>query len=311
MLIKDFQSFLNESMSGLHRAICAISSDLSDFDYVTGKSGQTRQFMKLFTRGDKSYRADLPVVNYCNIHTRRLIKAGTPEELVYNPEQAKMRIASKVDWHGIHAGSPHLPKTVTDTEELEELQFPIIAKPENRYSGRGIVKFDSLKEVKGADLSQFAVFSEQIDIAEEHRIPVWRGQPLMWMQRVPANRKTREMDKEADEKLWFNYVLKDLKGLPAEWNEVISDMAEKHRDLDFYSVDLAIDEAGKPWVIEMSSEFAPLFGVTALIYDRVYQDHYGRPLSDADAARLEEYRKRDIQATIEMDPDRFSVEPSS
>jgi len=311
MLIKDFQSFLNESMSGLHRAICAISSDLSDFDYVTGKSGQTRRFMKLFTRGDKSYRADMPVVNYCNIHTRRLIKAGTPEELVYNPEQAKMRIASKVDWHGMHAGSPHLPKTVTDAEQIEELQFPIIAKPENRYSGQGIVKFDSLKEAKGADLSQFAVFSEQIDIAEEHRIPVWRGQPLMWMQRVPADRKTREMDKEADEKLRFNYVLKDLKGMPAEWKDVISEVAEKHKDLDFYSVDLAIDEAGKPWVIEMSSEFAPLFGVTALIYDRVYQDHYSRPLSDADAARLEEYRKKDIQATIEMDPDRFSVEPSS
>ena len=311
MLIKDFQSFLNESMSGLHRAICAISSDLSDFDYVTGKSGQTRRFMKLFTRGDKSYRADLPVVNYCNIHTRRLIKAGTPEKLVYNPEQAKMRIASKVDWHGIHAGSPHLPKTVTDAEQIEELQFPIIAKPENRYSGRGIVKFDSLEEAKGADLSQFAVFSEQIQIAEEHRIPVWRGQPLLSMRRVPADRKTREMDKEADEKLRFNYVLKDLKGMPAEWKGVISEVAKKHKDLDFYSVDLAIDGAGKPWVIEMSSEFAPLFGVTALIYDQVYQDHYGRPLSDADAARLEEYRKRDIQATIEMDPDRFSVEPSS
>ena len=79
MLIKDFQGFLNESISGLHKAICAISSDLSDFDYVTGKSGQTRQFMNLFTRGDRSYRADIPVVNYCNIHTRRLIKAGTPE----------------------------------------------------------------------------------------------------------------------------------------------------------------------------------------------------------------------------------------
>jgi hypothetical protein len=310
MLIKDFQSFLNESMSGLHRAICTISSDLPE-SARRFKSGQTRQFMKLFTRGDKSYRADLPVVNYCNIHTRRLIKAGTPEELVYNPEQAKMRIASKVDWHGIHAGSPHLPKTVTDAEQIEELQFPIIAKPENRYSGQGIVKFDSLEEAKGADLSQFAVFSEQIQIAEEHRIPVWRGQPLMWMQRVPANRKTREMDKKADEKLRFNYVLKDLKGMPAEWKDVISEVAEKHKDLDFYSVDLAIDEADKPWVIEMSSEFIPLFGVTALIYDRVYQDHYGRPLSDADAARLEEYRKKDIQATIEMDPDRFRVEPSS
>jgi len=133
----------------------------------------------------------------------------------------------------------------------------------------------------------------------------------MWMQRVPANKKTREMDKEADEKLRFNYMLKDLKGMPAEWKSVISEVAKKHKDLDFYSVDLAIDEAGKPWVIEMSSEFAPLFGVTALIYDQVYQDHYGRPLSDADAAKLEEYMKRDIQATIEMDPDRFSVESSS
>lgn len=310
MIIKDFNTFLNEKMSGLHKVICAVSSDLSDFIYVTGDAhtAYTRQFMTLFTKGVDSYAAKLPVVNYCNIHMQRMIKAGTPQELIYNKEEAKNRIASKVNWHKIHKDSLHVAKTVVSADEIDQLKFPIIAKPENRFSGQGIVKFETLKDAQNADLSDFTIFNEMIDIAEEHRIPTWRGEPLMWFKRIPANEKTKKIEKEKDEKLRFNYLLKKVEDMPQEWKDVIDTFAEKHKDLDIYSVDLAIDSDGKPWVIEMSSEFAPIYGVMALIYKKVYQDYYGKPLSKEDEAQIDMYHQKDIEATVKSDRERFTLE---
>jgi hypothetical protein len=236
------------------------------------------------------------------------LDAGTPKELIYNPEEKKMEIASKVKWHKTHKDSKHVPKTVLDADEIDQLKFPIIAKPENRYSGQGIQKFNTLDDAKKADLSKFEVFSEKIDIDEEHRIMMWRGEPQMWVQRVPADDKTKNMDKSTDEKLKFNYVLKKMEDMPEEWQPVFDEFAEAHKDLDIYSVDLMVDTDGKPWVVEMSSEFAPLYGVMAFFYKKVYQDYYGKKLNPQDEAQVDMYREKDIEGTISTDRKRFSKE---
>lgn len=313
MRLKDFKTFISEkenSGEGLHKVICAVSSELTDFKYVTGDAHTvySSQFMTLFTKGVDPYKADLPVINYCNIHTKRLIKAGTPDSLIYNKEAAKMRIASKVKWHNLHDGSIHIPKTVTDASKIEELKFPIIAKPENRFSGQGIMKFDTLEDAQKEDLSDFTIFCEMIDIAEEHRIPTWRGEPVMWFKRIPANEETKNMEKEKDDKLRFNYLLKNVADMPKSWIDCMKTMAEKHGDLDIYSIDLAIDTDGKPWVIEMSSEFAPIYGVMAILYKKVYEDFYKKPLSKEDAAQVDMYHKKDIDATVNSDKERFQLE---
>lgn len=308
MLIKDFQTFLNERANGLHKVICCVSTDIEDFKYVTDDSTHARSYMELFTKGDKPKVAMLPVINFCNIHTRRLLDAGTPEKLIYNPEEEKMKIASKVKWHKQHADSDIVPKTVLSSDELDQLKFPIIAKPENRFSGMGIQKFDTLEQAKEADLTDFEVFSEKIDIAEEHRIMMWRGEPLMWVQRVHGNEETKNMTKKKEDKLFFKYVLKELDQMPEEWQPVFEEMAKAHANLDIYSIDLMVDEDGKAWVVEMSSEFAPLYGVMSHIYKRVYQDYYGKKLNPADEAQINMYQKKDIESTVAFDKERFSVE---
>jgi hypothetical protein len=264
--------------------------------------------MELFTKGSKPKVAELPIINFCNIHTDRLLDAGTPKELIYNPKEKKMEIASKVKWHETHKDSKHVPKTTSDAKDLNQLKFPIIAKPDNRYSGQGIIKIDTLKKANGMDLSDFEVFSEKIDIDEEHRIMMWRGEPVMWVQRVHGNKETKEMTKKKEDKLLFEYVLKDLSKMPKEWNEVFQEMNEAHEGLDIYSIDLMVDTDGKPWVVEMSSEFAPLYGVMALLYKKVYQDHYDKKLHSTDDAQIDMYQKKDIDSTIEFDKKRFSKE---
>jgi hypothetical protein len=285
-----------------------VSTELTDFKYVTHDSTYANQYMELFTKGNKPKVADLPVINFCNIHTERLLDAGTSKELIYNPKEEKMKIASKVKWHATHKDSNNVPKTVSDAKDLDQLEFPIIAKPDNRYSGQGIIKIDTFKEAKDMDLSDFEVFSEKIDIDEEHRIMMWRGEPVMWVQRVHGNKETKEMTKKKEDKLLFKYVLKDLKKMPEDWNPVFEEMAEAHKDLDIYSIDLMVDTDGKPWVVEMSSEFAPLYGVMAQFYKKVYQDYYDKKLHSSDEAQIDMFQKKDIDSTIEFDKKRFSVE---
>ena len=308
MIIKDFQTFLNERNGGLHKVIMCVSTELTDFKYVTDDNTYANQYMELFTKGNEPKVADLPVINFCNIHTERLLDAGTPKELIYNPKEEKMKIASKVKWHATHKDSNNVPKTVSDAKDLDQLEFPIIAKPDNRYSGQGIIKIDTFKETKDMDLSDFEVFSEKIDIDEEHRIMMWRGEPVMWVQRVHGNKETKEMTKKKEDKLLFKYVLKDLKKMPEDWNPVFEEMAKAHKDLDIYSIDLMVDTDGKPWVVEMSSEFAPLYGVMAQFYKKVYQDYYDKKLHSSDEAQIDMFQKKDINSTIGFDKKRFSVE---
>ena len=308
MIINDFHTFLNEGYGGLHKIHMCVSKTITDFKYVTDKSCYAKNYYELFSKGDDAFKATMPVINFCNIHTQRLLDAGTPKELIYNPKEKKMEIASKVKWHKTHKDSEFVPKTVSDAKDLDKLEFPIIAKPDNRFSGQGIIKIDSLEDAKDMDLSDFEVFSEKIDIDEEHRIMMWRGEPVMWVQRVHGNKETKEMTKKKEDKLFFKYVLKDLSKMPKEWNEPFQEMNKAHEGLDIYSIDLMVDTDGKPWVVEMSSEFAPLYGVMAFIYKKVYQDYYGKKLHSADEAQIDMYQKKDIDTTINFDKKRFSKE---
>ena len=307
-MIKDFQTFLNEQKGELHKVIMCVSTEITDFKYIVDKTSFANKYLELFTKGSDPIKAELPVINFCNIHTKSLLDAGTPKELIYNPEEKKMEIASKVKWHKTHKDSEHVPNTVSDAKKLDQLEFPIIAKPDNRYSGQGIIKIDTLEDAMDMDLSDFEVFSEKIDIAEEHRIMMWRGEPVMWVQRVHGNEETKKMTKKKEDKLLFLYVLKDLDTMPKDWQPVFDEMAKVHKDLDIYSIDLMVDSDGKPWVVEMSSEFAPLFGVMAQFYKKVYHDYYGKKLNPGDEAQVDMYQKKDVDTTINFDKKRFSVE---
>lgn len=308
MKIKDFKTFINERDGELRKVIMCVSSELPDFEFVTNEVFNVNQYMELFTKGDDPKKASLPVINFCNIHTKRLLEAGTPKELIYNSKEKKMEIASKVKWHETHKDSKHIPKTISDAKDLDQLKFPIIAKPDNKFSGQGIIKIDSLEDAKDLDLSDFEVFSEKIDIDEEHRIMMWRGEPVMWVHRVHGNEETKKMTKKKDDKLYFKYVLKKMEDMPQDWQPVFDEFAEAHNELDIYSVDLMVDTDGKPWVVEMSSEFMPIYGVMSYYYKKVYEDFYGKKLNKEEESEIDMLQQKDVESTINFDKKRFSVE---
>lgn len=303
-----FQQFiLEKSVSEqLQRVGLAVSVDMPDNLYIHDKSYNIHKIFQLFTKEEKAEPQEIPVFNYANWKIEKMIADGWNPELVYNKIEAKERVSSKADWHKIHEGSQYVPKVAYDKEGIADLKFPIIAKPDNRYSGQGIVVVKDASELEKLDLKEFAVFSEKIDIDQELRIFCWRGTPIRQLYRNPANDETKNLSKDPDDKLKFNFELEQGE-LRYDIADLVKEFSEAHKDLDYYSIDIAITKDGKQYVIEMSSEPGPIFGVMGEVYKNIYEDFYNEPLSPEAQAKIDEYIKQDMDQTHKSDPERFKI----
>lgn len=306
--MKSFKQFIleNKAQDQLGRVGLAVSIDMPDNVYIHDKAYNTGKIFKLFTKDEKAKPAEMPVFNYANWKIEKMIEDGWNPELVYNKIEAKERVSSKVEWHKLHEGSTFIPRVAYDAEGLKDLEFPIVAKPDNRYAGQGIVVFKEQSDVDSANLEEFEVFSEKIDIKEEFRLFCWRGEPLMLLKRIPADEKTKSLDKKADDKLKFNYE-KQADGDHWHFNDLIAEFAAVHDDLDFYTMDVVIDEDDKPFIIEMSSEPGPIYGVLSNVYEYIYEDFYGESLLPETKKIIDTYIKEDIETLIKSEKERFSV----
>jgi hypothetical protein len=305
--IKLFEEFLNEAQSTpLKKLAIAVGVDFIDNRYIYNKDWDVYKVFELYTKTDKSKAQNIPVLNYGREKTENLIKAGYDKNLIYNSIEAKKRVSSKSEWYKLHEDSEYIIKTVYSGKDLKELSFPIIAKPDNKFSGQGITVFKNESELEGKDLSEFSVFSEKIDIKDEIRIFCWMGKPIMHTYRIPANKETKDLSKDPDEKLKFRYELSTEK-LDSSFDGLIKEFSEEHNDLHFYSIDVAVDTDGKKYVIEMSSEPGPVFGVMELVYREMYLTHFKKPLSPEASAQLDKHREHDINQTINAEPERFKI----
>ena len=305
-LIKKYSQFVNERQvqGQLQQLALTVAVDMPDNKYIYDPTFNTGRMWKLITKEEKHIgEITQPVLNYSNWNTDRLIDQGYDSSLVYNSVIAKEKVSSKKDWHVLHEGSAYLPKSVYAPSDIKNLSFPVVAKPDNRYAGQGIVVFDRAEDTKGVQMEQFAVFSEKIDIKEEFRVFCWRGEPLMTVYRVPANDETENLSKDPKDKLKFNYELAD--NIPQDAFEPIKEFNAKHSDLDFYSVDFARAGNNRLFIIEMSSEPGPIFGILGEVYKRMYVDHHGQELQLAIYEQINKWIQQDIDATIASEPGRF------
>lgn len=310
MRLKTYSEFIleKETQSQLQQLALVVSKDMPDNKYIYDNAYNTGKIFKVIDKEDSKISSiDMPVINYSNVNLKRLLKGGLDESMIYNKLDAKKKVASKKEWHMLHEGSIYLPKTVYNPEDVKNLAFPIIAKPDNRYAGQGIVVFTSPAQLKSMEAvnEKFALFSEKIDIDEEFRVFCWRGTPITTMYRIPANDATKNLSKDPEDKLEFNYEL-STQSPPKETLEIIKEFSAKHKDLDFYSIDFA-KSGKKHYVIEMSTEPGPCFGVLGHVYKRMYQDHYGKEMSPHDYELIDQMIREDIDATIASDPKRFKV----
>jgi hypothetical protein len=279
------------------KKVCITRREHLDDSFITGSNYHTSGYWIILTKdiepGDvpKNY----PVLNYDRRTLERLLDNGTikPSQ-VYNKIEARKSVSSKSEFYKLHSASGYIIPNVTDASKIETLKFPIVAKPDNEHSGLGISVFKDKDEFENADLGKFTSFSEKVNISEEHRYFIWRGEVIQWTQRIPMDKETADIGKkDPNKETNFSYILKNIKNIKSEHLKACRYFANAHSDLDFYAVDLAETEDGKIYVFEMNSEPGALFGVMAIVYQKIYEDYYEQGMSTSAAEMLKKFRKED------------------
>ena len=240
-----------------------------------------------FDRIDK----DLPLLFWRNPErSSQLLKLGDlpPKKLIYNhPEgfdPGKSDLAKKAQ----KAGAKWFPKTVFSKADLDELEFPIIAKKDDSYQSKGVEKIESKKDLGNR---KFDVYQECVPIEDEYRIMIFRGKKNgkikafgVW-HREPNNTKSKSLriDESKDPKetkskfRWSPVELKKFK----HWRGVkpiARAIFEFYPNLNFVGLDVAVDKDGRVWCIE-HNETPGLVGNSAIrIYKYIFEDFFGKKM---------------------------------
>lgn len=305
-LIKTFEQFVNEAVvhPEFDKVLVTREARFRE-SFFTGPKYRTKDYWMIATQSDNMQRFpdDFPVFIYDKKCFEKLQKEKNyrPKQ-VYNKIEARDRVVSKAKFYSEHKDSEFILPTALDKNGIKNLNFPIVAKPDKEHSGLGIQVFKNAEDLNNTDLSAFSSFSEKANIKEEHRIFMWRTEPITWTQRVPMNDETKDISKkDPKDKTDFSYVLK--KGqLPEKYTKALSYFADKHSDLDFYAIDLIEDAKENVYVLELNTEPGALFGVMAIVYQKIYEDYYDKPLSSEAIKTLEQYRQEDIVQNTKQNP---------
>lgn len=229
------------------------------------------------------------------IGDKYLSENGIKQSDVYNRTDEMVKSMQKKDWHELLGDKEWLPKTLTNTKGIEDLSFPIIAKPSEGHSGIGIMKFDTYEDCK-KELDKkdckLDLFSEMIkDIDTEYRFIFVKDKLFLVHERIPIQSENKTITtKDPDESLSFLYVEQDLTKGDYNIDNIVNEF-RKDIDLDFYALDIMLDKHGKFWVIESNSAIGMGGNTLARTYEAIYKDFYNMPLPKDKQTIVEEICK--------------------
>ena len=259
---------------------------------------------------DIDINPDYPVLTYHSDTVNKLIKAGKiKKENVYNHPDHISKSGSKEEFHKLVGEDENIPKTVySKNDALEQLEFPIIAKPAEGHSGKGIQIINKPDLMEDVDEKIFDTFSEYIDKEEEHRFINFKGKPIFWMERTPLNEKAKTGKGSAKGEMEFGYAKRSLSDLPEDYRKVLERFCKIYEDLPYMCFDVMKGKNGKVYIIESNAQPGVPFDSTVEVYKHIYEDFYKKPLNKESLTKLEEYANTMIEKTLEKDGGkRFSI----
>ena len=259
---------------------------------------------------DIDINPDYPVLTYHSDTVNKLIKAGKiKKENVYNHPDHISKSGSKEEFHKLVGEDENIPKTVySKNDALEQLEFPIIAKPAEGHSGKGIQIINKPDLMEDVDEKIFDTFSEYIDKEEEHRFINFKGKPIFWMERTPLNEKAKTGKGSAKSEMEFGYAKRSLSDLPKDYRKVLERFCKIYEDLPYMCFDVMKGKNGKVYIIESNAQPGVPFDSTIEAYKHIYEDFYKKPLNKESLTKLDEYAKTMIEKTLKKDGGkRFSI----
>ncbi len=255
-------------------------------------------FNSFYAKGDYKKELDvnpkLPLIYYGGNSKEGLDflkRYNISEDVMYNlPETMKVS-GNKSDFYKMFEDSDFIPKAVYKKEDAKDLEFPVIAKPDDGHSGLGIEIFDTYEDLEKSK-GKFENYSEAKDLDREFRVLLMNEEPVLVHERVSLN-ENEIKDKEADEQTEFTYVDQDMSKL--DFMDKVNNICKKVREklkLGLWSIDLMIDKSGDCWVAEINSASGMAADKMARVYVKVYEDFYGEELPKEFKTHLnEEYIK--------------------
>ena len=259
---------------------------------------------------DIDINPDYPVLTYHSDTVNKLLKAGKiKKENVYNHPDHISKSGSKEEFHKLVGEDENIPKTVySKNDALEKLEFPIIAKPAEGHSGKGIQIINKPDLMEDVDEKIFDTFSEYIDKEEEHRFINFKGKPIFWMERTPLNEKAKTGKGSAKSEMEFGYAKRSLSDLPEDYRKVLERFCKIYEDLPYMCFDVMKGKNGKVYIIESNAQPGVPFDSTIEAYKHIYEDFYKKPLDKESLTKLNEFAKTMIEKTLKKDGGkRFSI----
>lgn len=311
--IQLFEEFLYESLneSSLKKIYLATRRD-SGQRWWSYKGFAGNKFFIQVTENNidtLNINPDYPILNYHSSITDQLLKEGKiKEKNIYNHPKWIHLSGSKKEFHKLVGDDENVPLTVySKNEALKKLTFPIIAKPANGHSGIGIKIIKKPELMEDIDEKVFDTFSEYVDKDEEMRFFTFKGEPIFWMERTPANDKAKNGNGEANEEMQFNYARRNIENIPIEYKKVLEKYCNIFEKFQYICFDIMKDKKGKVFVIESNSQPGVPFDSTVQIYKKIYEDFYNKPIDEYSSKKLDEYSNIMIEKTLERDKSRFSL----
>jgi len=229
-----------------------------------------------------SFDKDIPILNFNNKFdiVNSMLNDGIIDKIVlYNSPNECILSSNKVEFHKRFENEEFMPNTVFTQAAAYNLNFPIISKPKNGSSAKGIKKFNNIEELKSSD-EEFDVFSEMIDIKKEYRCFCFNRTVLVLNERITEDGSKKFLD-DTETETDFKYKEIDLNDFDKlnELNKIIDKSIGKIA-LDFYSLDFAEDVSGNLYLIEINSGTG--MGVDKMIklYKAIYKDFYNEDIDN-------------------------------
>lgn len=311
--IKLLEQFINENLkdNGLKKVYLATRRDSGQRWWSYKGFAGSKFFIQVTENNiDKlDINPDYPILNYHSSIVNQLLKEGRiKEENIYNHPKWINLSGSKKEFHKLVGNDKNTPKTVYNKDEaLKKLKFPIIAKPSNGHSGIGIQVIKASSDLDSLNEENFDTYSEYVDKVEEMRFFNFKGKPIFWMERTPANDKAKNGSGEREEQMEFMYAKRNVKEIPIEYRKVLEKYCKIFEKFPYICFDMMKDKSGKVYVIESNAQPGVPFDSTVEIYRSIYEDFYKESLDEYASKKLDEYAEQMVKKTLERDRKRFSI----
>ena len=183
-MIKTFEQFIFEKSNEDYLKKVNFILAGEKIEGLTGKNNKriygeindvclNKLFNTFYAKGDYGKDLDvdpkLPLIYYGGNSKEGLNfleKYKISEDVMYNlPEPMKVS-GNKSDFYKMFSDSNFICKTVYKREDAKDLQFPVIAKPDDGHSGVGIEIFDNYEDLEKSK-EEFENYSEAKDLDRE------------------------------------------------------------------------------------------------------------------------------------------------